>query len=87
MTDHSCKPPIESMQKHKKASPEPDVRRSPTEAIKTNLKSEAELDLTAQLPLGDAMMQLSKNMGLRNEDVEAILATMDRRPAEPMEFD
>ncbi|ONN65615.1 MULTISPECIES: hypothetical protein [Herbaspirillum] len=87
MTDHSFKPPVESVQKQKKTNPEPDVWRSPTKVKKTGLNPEAELELTDQLPLGDAMMQLSKDMGLRNEDVEAILATLDRRPAEPMKFD
>ncbi len=40
-----------------------------------------------RLRLGDALAEMSREMGLTNEDVAALEQTRDRTPAEPMRFE
>lgn len=40
-----------------------------------------------RLRLGTAMAAVSRDMGLTNEDIEALEQVRDRRPAEPMRFE
>ncbi len=40
-----------------------------------------------RLRLGTALAEVSRQMGLTNEDVEALEQVRDRRPAEPMTFE
>jgi plasmid stability protein len=37
--------------------------------------------------LGDALAALGQKIGLTDEDVEALQATQDRKPAEPLRFE
>lgn len=40
-----------------------------------------------QLPLGDALAEMNRELGLTNEDVEALEAMRDRTAAEPMRLE
>lgn len=40
-----------------------------------------------QLPLGDALAEMSRELGLTNEDVEALEEMRDRAAAEPMRLE
>lgn len=40
-----------------------------------------------QLRLGDALAAMSRELGLSNEDVEALQQTRERAPAQPMSFE
>lgn len=48
---------------------------------------EAAVRPEGRLRLGTALAELSRKMGLTNEDIEAIEQVRDRRPAEPMSFE
>lgn len=40
-----------------------------------------------RLRLGDALAKLDRDVGLTNEDIEALQSVRDRKPAEPVSFD
>jgi plasmid stability protein len=64
-------------------------------AARNNRSAEAEMRAIleeAVLPpdrvrLGTVLSEISRRMGLTNEDIEAIEQTRDRRPAEPFRFE
>lgn len=48
---------------------------------------EAVLRPAGRLRLGTALLEISRNAGLTNEDVEALEQVRDSRPADPMRFE
>lgn len=48
---------------------------------------EAAVKPDQRLRLGDALAKLGRDVGLTNEDIEALGAVRDRKPAEPVSFD